>query len=413
MPLNKSAQHRELPPPAGKPRPLASLVAAGVGVAALAVVAWRLLGPPAADGPRTVAAEAGAGPAGRAVSNDGTPDRTAGARPPAPDGWAIRWRVLSAEADSEGRTAALLALLEEMVANDPLRALALARSASDLPLREKLLFAVLCAWARSDPAAAAAQARSLPEADRLNAVAAVLTGAARDPATAVRLAEQLCRDDPARARDYGYAAIVALAQVGEYRTAVRFAVAAEGTAAGESEDRLKWIQSAFSHWARQEPEYAALATLSLPDAGSRYEALLAVVADWVRIDPDGLTEFVQQLPAGADRTNTLGEALRRWVQNNPKAAADWIDRLDPSPELDAGVTALATLPQLIAVHPEVAISWAESIDHPGQRSNALTAILRQWSNADPVAARSYLEQSTDLLPADRATLLPSLTPPAP
>jgi len=337
----------------------------------------------------------------------------AGAQRPAPDGWAIRWRALSAEPASDARTAALIALLEEMVADDPLRALALARTEFDRAGRENLLFAVLCAWAKNDPDAAAAQARKLPEADRVNAVAAVLAGAAPDPAIAVRLAAQLCRDDPDRARDYGYAAIAALAQVGEYRTAVRFAVAAEGAATGESEDRLKWIQSAFSHWARQEPEYAALATLSLPDAGSRYEALLAVVADWVRIDPEGLTEFVQQLPAGADRTNTLGEALRLWVSNNPKAASDWIDRLDPSPELDAGVTALATLPRLIAVHPEVALSWAESIDHPGQRSNALTAILRQWGGADPAAARSYLDQSTDLLPADRAVLLAGWAPPTP
>jgi len=229
----------------------------------------------------------------------------------------------------------------------------------------------------------------------------------------VRLAERLCREDPARAREYGYAVIAALAQVGEYRTAVGFALAAEGAAAGENENRLKWIQSAFSHWARQEPEYAALATLGLPDAGSRYEALLAVVADWVRIDPEGLTEFVRELPAGTDRTNTLGEALRLWVRNNPKAASDWIDRLEPSPELDAGVTALATLPQLIALRPAVALSWAESIDNPGQRSNALTAILRQWGGSDPVAARSYLDQSTDLLPADRAVLLADWASPTP
>ena len=385
----------------------------GVGLVGLGVVAWLLIGSTPADVVRTDAVRDGAGTAGHSVSSDGTPDRVAGARSSAPDGWAIRWRTLLAEPASDARTAALIALLEEMVADAPLRALALARTASDLPLREKLLFTVLCAWAKGDPDAAAAQARKLPEADRVNAVAAVLTGAVRDPATAVRLAVQLCRDDPARARDYGYAAITALAQVGEYRTAVRFAVAAEGAVAGESEDRLKWIQSAFSHWARQEPEYAALATVSLPDDGSRFEALLAVVADWVRIDPEGLTEFVQQLPAGADRTNTLGEALRLWVYNNPKAAADWIDRLDPSPELDAGVTALATLPQLIAVHPEVAISWAESIDNPGQRSNALTAILRQWGGSDPVAARSYLDQSTDLLPADRAVLLADWASPTP
>jgi hypothetical protein len=300
----------------------------------------------------------------------------------------------------------LIALLEELVASDPLRALALARVEADLPLREKLLFAVLCAWARSDPESAAAQARALPDVDRANGVAAVLTGTARAPETAVRLARQFCRDDPALAREHGYALIAALAQIGEYRTAVRFAVTTEET--GEGEDRLKWIQSAFSHWARQEPEYAALATVSLPDDGSRFEALLAVVADWVRIDPEGLTEFVQQLPAGADRTNTLGTALRLWVSNNPKAAADWIDRLDPSPELDAGVAALATLPKLIELRPAVAISWAETIDNPQQRSNALTAILRQWAGADLAAALGYLQQSTDLLPADRAVLLASL-----
>lgn len=320
---------------------------------------------------------------------------------------------MSAEPASEARTAGLIALLEELVAADPLRALALAHAESDLALREKFLFAVLCAWAKRDPSAAVAQARALPEADRINAVAAVLTGAAHDPATAVRLAEQLCRDDPVRARDYGYAVIAALAQVGEYRTAVHFAVSTGGTVAGESEDRLKWIQSAFSHWARHEPEYAALATLGLTDAGSRYEALLAVVADWVRIDPEGLTEFVRELPAGTDRTNTLGEALRLWVRNNPKAASAWIDRLAPSPELDAGVTALATLPQLIALRPAVALSWAESIDNPGQRSNALTAILRQWGAADPAAARRYVEQSADLRPADRTILLASLTAPIP
>jgi hypothetical protein len=409
--MKESIPRRASPSPAGKPRLSSFLVATGFGVAALAVAAWLLMGRSSEDGTRTGVGRDRASAADRAVSSDGTPDRGAGARSSVPDGWALRWRALSAELASDERTAGLIALLEEMVADDPLRALALARAEADPPLREKLLFAVLCAWARSDPDAAAAQARALPEADRVNAVAAVLTGAAHDPATAVRLAEQLCRDDPARAREYGYAVIAALAQIGEYRTAVRFAVAAEGAAAGEGEDRLKWIQTAFSHWARQEPEYAALATLSLPDAGSRYEALLAVVADWVRIDPAGLTEFVQQLPAGADRTNTLGEALRLWVNNNPKAAADWIDRLDPSPELDAGVIALATLPQLIAVHPEVAVSWAESIDHPGQRSNALTAILRQWAGADPAAARRYVEQSVDLLPADRAILLASLTPP--
>jgi len=412
-PLREFAQSRAFPLSARKPRFPVLFVAGSVGLAGLGIAAWLLISPAPADISGTNSGRNGGKGADRVVSSNRALDHPTGLPSATAEGWILRWQAAWVEPAADARLAALIALLEELAAVDPLRALALARAESDLPLREKFLFAVLYAWARSDPGAAAAQARALPEVDRVNAVTAVLTGAVHSPATAVRLTEQLCRDDPARAREYGYAVIAALAQVGEYRTAVRFAESARGVATGENEDRLKWIQSAFSHWARQEPEYAALATLGLTDAGSRYEALLAVVADWVRIDPEGLTEFVQHLPAGADRTNTLGEALRLWVSNNPKAASAWIDRLEPSPELDAGVTALATLPQLIAVHPEVALSWAESIDNPGQRSNALTAILRQWGAADPVAARRYVEQSADLRPADRTILLASLTTPIP
>lgn len=325
------------------------------------------------------------------------------------DDWGGRWSRRSAEAPSDLRTAELIALLEKLVASDPLRALALARAETEAGARERFLAAILRVWATRDPSAAAAQALALPTADRAAAVAAVLQGAVCDPATAVRLAERLCRDDQARAREHGNALIAALEEAGDYRTAVRFATTADSS---DGEDRLKWTQAAFGLWASREPERAVIATLELPDAGARYEALLAVVGDWVRVDPHGLTEFVLQLPAGADRANVLGEALQLWVHNNPKAAAEWMDRLEPSPELDAGVAALATLPQLVGQRPAVALSWAESIVNPEQRSNSVTAILRQWVATDPEAARAYAERSADLSSADRLVILAVLVPAA-
>ncbi len=307
---------------------------------------------------------------------------------------------MSAEPAADARTAGLIALLEEWVADDPLRALTFARAESDPQLRGRFLFAVLCACAKSDPEAAAGQARALPEADRTNAVAAVLTGVAHEPETAARLAGRLCRDDPALAREHGYALIAALAQTGEYRTAVRFAVAAES--AGEGEDRLKWIQAAFSHWARQEPEYAALASLQLPDAGTRFEALMAVIPHWVQTDPAGVASVMQELPEEVDRRNLMGETLRLWVKRDPVQAAGWLSRLDPNPDLDSGAAALASLPSLVAGRPEVAIGWAESIIDPHLRSRTLAEILQQWASSDPAAARSYLAHSTMVLDEDRA-----------
>lgn len=307
---------------------------------------------------------------------------------------------MAAEPTSDARAAGLIALLDEWADNDPLRALAFARAETDPQLREKLLFAALCAWAKRDPDAAAGQARAMPDEDRRDAVAAVLAGAAHEPETAVRIAGWLLRDDPALAREHGYALIAALAQVGEYRTAVRFAVAAED--AGEGEDRLKWIQAAFSRWARQEPESAALASLQLPDDGTRFEALMAVIPHWVQIDPTGAAEIMRELPEAADRRNLMGETLRRWVTLDPVQAAGWLSGLDPQPMLDSGTAALASLPSLVAGRPEVATGWAESITDPQLRSHTLAEIVRQWAASDPAAARNYLAHAPMVLDGDRA-----------
>lgn len=317
--------------------------------------------------------------------------------------WRRRWRSLSAAPASTEREAALVAFIGQLAATDPADALALAREETTPALRDALLSAAFRGWAATDREAAAIEALLSPETEHVLAAAAVLDVAAQQPDDALRLARRFCAEDPAYAHEHGGSLISALARVKQYEAAVQFALTTETP--GESESRNQWLQSAFRRWAEREPEAAVVASLRLPEEGMRFEALQAVVAGWVQLDPEGTTEFIRQLPIGADRTNTLGEALRLWVKASPKAASEWLDRLEPNPELDAGVAALATLPQLVAHRPEVAISWAESIVDAERRSNALTAIVRQWAETDAGAARRYAEQSADLLPADRATLL--------
>ena len=312
---------------------------------------------------------------------------------PVPAEWRQRWRPLKVQAPSPERDQALIAALEEVAGIDPALAARWARSEADAALRGPLLHAVLRRWASQTPQAAYRWTLALPETERADAMAAVISGAAQQADEDVRLASQLCRDDPIRAREYGDALISALSGTGAHRAAVRFAILAAPT--GEGEEGMKWLQAAMSEWSRQDPESAALASLRLRDPGMRFEALMAVIPQWVQLDPAGAAEVMREVPEAVDRRNLLDETLRRWAETDPVQAGRWMTRFDPSPDFDAGVATLASLPSLVACRPDVAVSWAETIMDPQLRARTLAAIRQPLVAVDPATARDSLEPASD------------------
>jgi hypothetical protein len=326
--------------------------------------------------------------------------------------WDERWQQWLLHLGMPGLDAELAAEFEALIMGDPARALASARRETDFTRRTSLLQAILLLWADTDPGAAAAQARALPDAERAIGVAAVLAGASDRPDMAVRLATEFCRDDPALASEHGYALIAALGRTGEFRAAIRFAVGDETAVDGE--DRNKWLKAAFAQWSAQNPAAAMTAIQELSGSGNSFEALEAVAASRVRTDPIGLAETLRQQPTGADRNLVLGQTLRTWVNNDPKTAADWLNQLDPSLELDAGAAAVAAATQshIINHRPEVALSWAESIVGAEIRSHTLATVVEKWAASDPSSALHYVKTSTDLLPEDRTILISSLEKPS-
>ena len=335
------------------------------------------------------------------------------AKTPVVPNWEERWQQWLQHLSTPGRDAELAEEFEALIIADPARALARARRESDATRRTSLLQAILLLWAEIDPSAAAAQARALPDEERAVGVAAVLAGVSNQPNIAVRLATEFCRDDPALASEHGYALIAALGRTGEFRAAIRFAVDADG--AVEGEDQNKWLKAAFAQWAAQNPTAAMAAIQELPGAGPRFEALEAIATKRVRIDPAALAVALHNLPVGPDRSLVLGQTLRTWANNDPKTAADWLNQLDPSLELDAGAAAVATSTQSRTLNqrPEVALSWAESIVSAELRSRTLVAVVQKWAEHDPSAAQHYAQSSTDLLLADRETLIAAIKTPAP
>jgi hypothetical protein len=214
---------------------------------------------------------------------------------------AIQSQPLAAEPTGPSQTDTdAVAALVKLAASDPPHALSEALRETDLERRQRLIMAVLKAWAAVEPDAAARAALVWPANDRVEPVAAVFAGVAQRPEDALRLGTFFCREDPAWAPEHGRALIAELTQAGHFSAAVSFALT--GGAEVEGEERCKWLTAAFAGWAQREPQLAALAATSdLPESGMQAEALLAVVSRWRRLNPGGPEKFLTQLPPGPER----------------------------------------------------------------------------------------------------------------
>jgi len=315
--------------------------------------------------------------------------------------WDARWQEWNSRPSTRSRDEQLIAALEELAARDPLRAVALARGENNLILQQQMLQGVLRGWGRSDAAAAAKWALKQTSVECDQAVAALLIGAAEQPAEATRVTQWLFQEKPDLKRLYGHFLVNGLNQAGHFEMAAEFSLSG---GPGYSDE---WIEATYSDWAAHQPRAATAAATALADPGLQNAALQAVVSGWAPSDPRGLAEFALRLPAGAVRNSALSESLRVWASTNPAAAAQWVARLEPAPEQDAGVAAIAMMPGFAST-PEVALKWADSIFDNTMRVDAMGSIIRNWAETDPAKARKYAETIPYLNAEERDDLLASL-----
>lgn len=304
----------------------------------------------------------------------------------APGSWDRRWSELRARSGAPRRDRALAELLAELARTDPRRALALAAAESNWDLRDDLRDAALRGWGATAPEAAADWAMALRLEERFRGVAAVLAGAAEQPDKAVPLALKLCAADPEPAAHYGHTLVSALVEQGAFDAATKFAAAAKTI-----DTQTHVLDSAYFQWAQHQPEQALAALRHATDPAIRASALQGVLEGWTAADPRRLAEYAQQLPAGEDRNRALGTVLPRWVEKDPTGATEWLNRLDPSPELDDGLAAVATLPALLAKQPLAAFDWADSISDPVKRRMTKHDVFYDWAQRDLGAAAQYAQ----------------------
>ncbi len=304
------------------------------------------------------------------------------------------WRELISQPGTVARNQELAALLESLAATDPLRAMSLAQQENNLKLREALVHASLRGWGSTAAGDAADWAWAhIDDSARDSAMAAVFSGAAARPESALQAAKKICADHPGEATGYGNSAIDALCDAGNFSTALELI-------AGSADDvqRSIWTAEAYSRWAALQPDQAAQAAAALTDPTARTEALQGVIGGWAQADPAALTHFLADLPAGGDRGSMLGQALQSWVRRDPVAAAAWINDREASPDYDEGVASVASVNIL---KPSQALTWAETISNPSLRSETVAEVLHGWALEDLAAAKQYFATTKNLLPEDR------------
>lgn len=310
--------------------------------------------------------------------------------------WEDRWREWSKKPSSPARTRELAALLEELARTDPKTALARAAAEGNWQLRDALRDASLKGWGSVAPDAASNWALALRPEDRREAVAAVLSGAAKNPENAVRVALNLCKADPGPAGDYGHAAIAALVQAGAFEAAAKF---------GQDVGPEKYpflLRSAFYQWSQHQPEQALAAANGLADPALRGQVYAEVVSGWARADAKSLAEYALTLPPGESRKQAFSEALPHWVEKDPVTATEWINHFDAGPDFDDGAVAVANLQTLITRQPAKAMEWAGTISDPTKRKETMQAVFGQWAQKDPDGARRFVEATQN--PHDRTLL---------
>ena len=311
------------------------------------------------------------------------------------------WEQFQNQPPSAARDAEAAAWLARCAARSPEQALALALAEPHLARRGLWRSAALRGWAANAPEAAAAWIIRQPASeDRGRDIAASFAGAATKPANAFALAQRYAAAFPDQATEHGGLLLTALAEAGEFASAAQFA------AAGRPAQREVWTALAFSRWSEQQPQAATLAADSLADPTLRDLAWRAAVVNWAQNQPDSLADYAARLPSGETRAYALDEALRLWIERDLPAASRWLDQREPSHDTDLAVSLIATHRALAVRHPDVAISWAESIAEPMLRSRTLARVVQAWTDSDPVAATRYARTTPALTPADREVALP-------
>lgn len=262
----------------------------------------------------------------------------------------------------------------------------------------------------SDPDAALAWAKTLPQEDR-DLVIGRLSGSAAesDPVAAAAMAGAL----PPSAESVGALSNIASIWAGkDPEAALAWAATLESDKA-----RQDATSAALTQWADRDPEKAAGATGQITDANARRTARDRIAAVWAQKSPAEAEKWAAALPP-EDRFSALSGVFNATAADDPRKAAASLAALMPEAAgIDAAAASLTTSASTVATawvsqDPTAAANWAVTLPEGKARDAAMAAVADQWAGTDTLAASTWINN----LPAGRsrdeaaAKLIEKITP---
>ncbi len=260
---------------------------------------------------------------------------------------------------------------------------------------------VSAAYAAAQPLAAAAWARSLPDA-KSRATAEV--GAAREIAAA----------SPSKAAEIFAPEITAPATTTPGKTTpeetlnVTTAIT-DLWATTDPAAAAKWVGSLpagpgraeaaatlATVWAASDIQAAVQWSATIPDAATRQNVIEHLGTTWGAIEPDKALEWLATLPAADAARGTQG-ALHSWAVTDPEGLGEWLGQSPAGPNTDTARLALGDV--LTDTDIAQSMDLALGISQPVARDAALARFYHQWRKSDADSATEWLNTQWPQLPA--------------
>lgn len=280
-----------------------------------------------------------------------------------------------------------LQLLQQLAERNPAAAAEILAASVALSGTSETVRTVAGIWARTDPEAALAWARRLPEGDER---AQGLLGVAyqwvsEQPVESLRIAAEL---PPSRSRDE----LVAIA-ASEWGARDPSAATAWGRSIPDEWMRDQTLASIATAWAGTEPALAARLAVEEVSAGKiQNDAIVSIVQQWTALNPAEAGAWLTGFPAGELRDTSLGEFVKAWADLDLEQAGRWIGEAAlTGSSRDAALAAYTT--KALARSPGLAVPWASQIQNESLRLRQLEVIAENWMTSDPAAGRVWISSA--------------------
>jgi hypothetical protein len=239
-------------------------------------------------------------------------------------------------------------------------------------------------WARQDPAAALAWASTL-SADKGQAMTSVIGEVAKtDPRKAAGMIANM--DDADRQGAYSTVA----SQYGS----LDFAEAQTWIKSLPAADQADALAAAIGGLANNDPAAAVKQVNAMADSDAKNRLIPNVVEDLARRDPQAAADFLKSQTNEDAQRNGMRQLMPAWTNTNPNGALQYANSFPAGTVRDGALQSWVMSNNSSA--PKDVIQVAATIQDDRDRSRSIMVPAMKWMREDPVAAKEYIQTSTDV-----------------